>query len=325
MTRIRAGSPSPGTTRSRSWPGASGPFALAGSSTRRGIRAWRRRSARAASPRPTSGRSPRSSPPGDRSTRGSAAARASSAITPSTSTASSGTAPSRSRPTCRGATSSLSFGYNGDASGGVTGVFRHAEARARGLRWVQLEPHLSVTGAGADEWVPIRPKTDAAVLFALLHVVLREHDWRAVCDVPFLERMTSSPYLVGPGGYYLRAPGDRQAARLGPGPGSARPVRRSRVPAARARRQLPRRRRRGRRRRRAPERGERVRPRSPTSSSTSGPTPPSGPRRSPTCPPPRSAGWRATSSRTRGSARRSTSRGRPRTRTGRSRSCSARP
>jgi phenylacetyl-CoA:acceptor oxidoreductase len=104
----------------------------------------------------------------------------------------------------------LSFGYNGDASGGVTGVFRHAEARARGLEWVQLEPHLSVTGAGAAEWVPIRPKTDAAVLFALLHVILHEHDWRAVCDVPFLERMTSSPYLVGPGGYFLRDPATRK-------------------------------------------------------------------------------------------------------------------
>ena len=100
----------------------------------------------------------------------------------------------------------LSFGYNGDASGGVTGVFRHTEARARGLRWIQLEPHLSVTGAGADEWVPIRPKTDAAVLLALLHVILVEHDWRAVCDVPFLTGMTSSPYLVASGGHYLRDP-----------------------------------------------------------------------------------------------------------------------
>jgi phenylacetyl-CoA:acceptor oxidoreductase len=101
----------------------------------------------------------------------------------------------------------MSFGYNGDASGGVTGVYRHAEARARGLEWVQFEPHLSVTGAGASEWVPIRPKTDFAVLLALLHVILKEHDWRSLCDVPFLERMTSSPYLVGPGGYYLREPG----------------------------------------------------------------------------------------------------------------------
>jgi phenylacetyl-CoA:acceptor oxidoreductase len=100
----------------------------------------------------------------------------------------------------------LSFGYNGDASGGVTGVFRHAEARARGLRWVQFEPHLSVTGAGAAEWVPIRPKTDAAVLLALLHAILVERDWRAVCDVPFLADRTSAPYLVAPGGYFLRDP-----------------------------------------------------------------------------------------------------------------------
>jgi phenylacetyl-CoA:acceptor oxidoreductase len=103
----------------------------------------------------------------------------------------------------------LSFGYNGDASGGVTGVWRHAEARARGLQWVQLEPHQSITAAGATEWVPIRPKTDAAVLFALLHVILHERDWAAVCDVDFLRRMTASPYLVGPGGYYLRDPETR--------------------------------------------------------------------------------------------------------------------
>jgi phenylacetyl-CoA:acceptor oxidoreductase len=127
----------------------------------------------------------------------------------------------------------LSFGYNGDASGGVTGVWRHAEARARGLRWVQLEPHLSITGAGAGEWVPVRPKTDAAVLFALLHAILIEHDWRHVCDVPFLERMTSSPYLVGPGGYYLRDPGsakplvwdlDRERAVAFDDPACARPA-----------------------------------------------------------------------------------------------------
>ncbi|MBI4560626.1 MAG: molybdopterin-dependent oxidoreductase, partial [Candidatus Rokubacteria bacterium] len=100
----------------------------------------------------------------------------------------------------------LCFGYNGDASGGVTGVFRHAEARVRGLKWVQIEPHLSVTGAGSTEWVPIRPKTDAALLMALLHVILHETDWRQTCDVSFLEAMTSSPYLVGPHGYYLRDP-----------------------------------------------------------------------------------------------------------------------
>ena len=117
----------------------------------------------------------------------------------------------------------LSFGYNGDASGGVTGVFRHAEARARGLRWVQLEPHQSVTAAGAAEWVPIRPKTDAAVLLALLHVILHEHDWRSVCDLPFLERRTASPYLVGPGGWYLRDPETRKPMVWDPARGRSVP------------------------------------------------------------------------------------------------------
>jgi phenylacetyl-CoA:acceptor oxidoreductase len=98
----------------------------------------------------------------------------------------------------------LSFGHNGDASSGVTGVWRHAEARARGVRWVQVEPHLSVTGATASEWVPIRPKTDAAVLFAMLHTILHEMPWQEICDVRFLQHLTNAPYLVGPHGYYLR-------------------------------------------------------------------------------------------------------------------------
>jgi phenylacetyl-CoA:acceptor oxidoreductase len=104
----------------------------------------------------------------------------------------------------------LSFGNNGDVSGGVIGIWRHAEARGRGARWIQFEPHLSVTAATAAEWVPIKPKTDAAVLYAIVHGVLHEHPWRSVCDVDFLSRMTNAPYLVGPHGYYLRDPASRQ-------------------------------------------------------------------------------------------------------------------
>ncbi len=98
----------------------------------------------------------------------------------------------------------LSFGHNGDASGGVTGVWRHAEARARGLRWIQFEPHLSITAATAARWIPIKPKTDAAVLFALIHVILHEANWEQACDLTFLRQLTNAPYLVGPHGYYLR-------------------------------------------------------------------------------------------------------------------------
>lgn len=104
----------------------------------------------------------------------------------------------------------LSFGANTDASGGVAAVWRHAEARGRGIRWVQFEPHLSITGAAADCWVPLKPKTDAAVLLALIHVILHELDWRTVCDVGFLRDRTNSPYLVGPRGYYLRDPNSRK-------------------------------------------------------------------------------------------------------------------
>ncbi len=97
----------------------------------------------------------------------------------------------------------ISCGANVEASGGVVGVWRHANARVRGMKRVQVEPHLSVTGACSAEWVPIKPKTDAAFLFALVHALL--HDFpRTRLDLRFLAKHTSSPYLVGPHGYYLR-------------------------------------------------------------------------------------------------------------------------
>lgn len=100
----------------------------------------------------------------------------------------------------------LNLGNNQEASGGVTGVWRQADARARGLKRVQVEPHLSVTGAVSAEWIPIKPRSDAAFLFAVAHCILHERDWRAVCDLRFLAEDTSSPYLVGPNGYFLRDP-----------------------------------------------------------------------------------------------------------------------
>jgi phenylacetyl-CoA:acceptor oxidoreductase len=104
----------------------------------------------------------------------------------------------------------ISCGNNTDASAGVVGVWRHAEARARGLKRVQVEPHLSISGALASEWLPIKPKTDAAFLYALIHRIVHERDWRKVCDLRFLREDTNAPYLVGPNGYYLRDPKSRK-------------------------------------------------------------------------------------------------------------------
>jgi phenylacetyl-CoA:acceptor oxidoreductase len=97
----------------------------------------------------------------------------------------------------------VSFGANVEASGGVCGVKRHADARKRGMKRVQIEPHLSITGACSAEWIPIKPKTDAAFLFAMIHVLLHEHP-RARLDLAFLKHRTSSPYLIGPDGFFLR-------------------------------------------------------------------------------------------------------------------------
>ncbi|PKO59213.1 MAG: molybdopterin oxidoreductase, partial [Betaproteobacteria bacterium HGW-Betaproteobacteria-17] len=99
----------------------------------------------------------------------------------------------------------ISFGANVEASGGVCGIRRHADARARGIRRIQVEPHLSVTGACSAEWIPIRPKTDAAFLFAMVHVLVQEIG-AARLDLPFLKFRTASPYLIAPNGYYMRHP-----------------------------------------------------------------------------------------------------------------------
>lgn len=103
----------------------------------------------------------------------------------------------------------IACGANTDASTGVVGVSRHADARTRGMKRIQVEPHLSVTGASATQWLPIRPKTDAAFLYALLYVLLFEHDVNEL-DVPFLKHRMASPYLVGPNGFYLRDPETRK-------------------------------------------------------------------------------------------------------------------
>jgi len=100
----------------------------------------------------------------------------------------------------------INCGNNVEASGGVVGVWREADARSRGCKRIQVEPHLSVTAAMSAEWVPIRPKTDAAFLYALMQRIVVEQGWERTCDVPYLKQRTSSPYLVGPNGWFMRDP-----------------------------------------------------------------------------------------------------------------------
>jgi molybdopterin-containing oxidoreductase family molybdopterin binding subunit len=77
------------------------------------------------------------------------------------------------------------------------------EARSRGMKLVVVDPVCTYAAGKADEWIPIRPGTDAALALAMLNVLLNE---RSLYDADFLKRHTNGPYLVGSDGHYLRDP-----------------------------------------------------------------------------------------------------------------------
>ena len=78
-----------------------------------------------------------------------------------------------------------------------------ADARARGMKLVVVDPIGSFAGSKADQWVPIRPGTDTAFALSLLHVLINE---LGIYDAEFLKHKTNAPYLVGPKGLYARDP-----------------------------------------------------------------------------------------------------------------------
>ncbi|MBI4524189.1 MAG: molybdopterin-dependent oxidoreductase [Deltaproteobacteria bacterium] len=88
------------------------------------------------------------------------------------------------------------------------GSFNHialdmAEARARGMRLIVVDPIGGFAASKADEWVPIRPGTDSAFALGMLHVLLNE---LGVYDAKALQHRTNAPYLVGGQGRYIRDP-----------------------------------------------------------------------------------------------------------------------
>jgi anaerobic selenocysteine-containing dehydrogenase len=81
------------------------------------------------------------------------------------------------------------------------------DARDRGAKLVVIGPLFDATAAKADQWVPIRPATDAALAMAMIHVIIRE----GLYDEDFVARHTVGPMLVrGDSGLFLREEGQHR-------------------------------------------------------------------------------------------------------------------
>ena len=73
----------------------------------------------------------------------------------------------------------------------------------RGMKLVVVDPVGNNAAAKADEWLPIRPGTDAAFGLGMLNVLLNE---AKIYDAEFLGGRTNAPYLVGADRRYARDP-----------------------------------------------------------------------------------------------------------------------
>jgi len=61
-----------------------------------------------------------------------------------------------------------------------------AEARDRGARVILIDPRYTDSGVLADQWVPIKPGTDAALVAAMAYVMEKE----GLVDTEFIEKYT---------------------------------------------------------------------------------------------------------------------------------------
>jgi len=78
-----------------------------------------------------------------------------------------------------------------------------ADARARGMKMVVVDPIANFAGAKATEWVPLRVGTDAALALGMCNIIVNE---LGMYDGPYLQARTNAPYLIGPDKLYVRDP-----------------------------------------------------------------------------------------------------------------------
>ncbi|MEO8557451.1 MAG: molybdopterin-dependent oxidoreductase [Rhodospirillales bacterium] len=67
-----------------------------------------------------------------------------------------------------------------------------AKLKARGAKYVAINPVKTAYAAIADEWIGVRPGTDGALILAIVHELLKAQQ----VDLDFLVRYTNAPWLV---------------------------------------------------------------------------------------------------------------------------------
>ena len=99
---------------------------------------------------------------------------------------------------------SIFFGASKGHSAGhasCSNMGKAADARARGMKMVVVDPMCNFASAKATEWVPLRVGTDAALALAMCNVMVNE---LGIYDAPYLKAKTNATYLVGPDKRYVR-------------------------------------------------------------------------------------------------------------------------
>ncbi|MBT7950898.1 MAG: molybdopterin-dependent oxidoreductase, partial [Gammaproteobacteria bacterium] len=75
------------------------------------------------------------------------------------------------------------------------------DAQHRGMKLIVVDPICTAAGSRADQWLPIKPGTDASFALSMANVLVNE---LGIYDEDFLKQHTNAPYLIADDGHYVR-------------------------------------------------------------------------------------------------------------------------
>lgn len=99
---------------------------------------------------------------------------------------------------------------HGSGHSAMTAARMVADAKARGMKLVVFDPMCNFAAGKANEWVPIIPGADVAVVLAMCNVIVND---LGIVDEEFLKLKTNAPYLVGPDMKYVREKGPARGVK----------------------------------------------------------------------------------------------------------------